>query len=295
MNLAYRGRRAGERLARPRPAAARDVARGDCGARATADPARLPSRGRRRLRRLPPSRGEAAAIGERFGDRDLFAIALHAQGHMLVRAGRVREGLALLDEAMVAVTTQRASPVRRRHRLLRRHPRLPGGLRGRTCARVDARADRVGRAATRSRRVHRPLPRPPRRDPAAGRLVVRRARGGASRREALRRDQEPRRGRRALPPGRAPAAARRVRRCRGGVPRGEPAGWEPQPGLAQLRLAQGKRDAALAAIRRASAEVTEPLKRAALLPAHVEIALAAGEIEEARDGMPRAPRARGAV
>ena len=49
---------------------------------------------------------EAAAIGERFGDRDLFAMALHAEGHMLVKAGRVREGLALLDESMVAVTTQ---------------------------------------------------------------------------------------------------------------------------------------------------------------------------------------------
>ena len=59
-------------------------------------------------------------------------------------------------------------------------------------------------------------------------------------------------------------------------------GWEPQPGLAQLRLAQGRHDAALAAIRRASAEAEEPLKRAALLPAHVEIALAAGEVEEAR-------------
>jgi ATP/maltotriose-dependent transcriptional regulator MalT len=52
--------------------------------------------------------------------------------------------------------------------------------------------------------------------------------------------------------------------------------------MAQLRLAQGKREAALAAIRRACAEVAEPLKRAALLPAQVEIALAAGEVEEAR-------------
>ncbi len=58
-------------------------------------------------------------------------------------------------------------------------------------------------------------------------------------------------------------------------------GWEPQPGLAQLRSAQGNRGVALAAIRRASAEITEPLKRAALLPAYVEIALDAGEIEEA--------------
>jgi DNA-binding NarL/FixJ family response regulator len=39
---------------------------------------------------------------------------------------------------------------------------------------------------------------------------------------------------------------------------------------------------ALASIRRASAEVTEPLKRAALLPAQVEIALAASEVDEAR-------------
>jgi ATP/maltotriose-dependent transcriptional regulator MalT len=59
-------------------------------------------------------------------------------------------------------------------------------------------------------------------------------------------------------------------------------GWEPQPGLAQLRLAQGRGDAALAAIRRASAEIHEPLKRAALLPAHVEIALAEGDVDEAR-------------
>jgi hypothetical protein len=45
--------------------------------------------------------GRAAAIAERFGDRDLFALTVHTQGHMLVRAGRVGEGLALLDEAMV--------------------------------------------------------------------------------------------------------------------------------------------------------------------------------------------------
>src|SRR5205823_4879109 len=51
---------------------------------------------------------------------------------------------------------------------------------------------------------------------------------------------------------------------------------------AQLRLAQGRLDAALAAIRRASAEIADGLKRLALLPAYAEIALAAGEPEEAR-------------
>jgi DNA-binding CsgD family transcriptional regulator len=59
-------------------------------------------------------------------------------------------------------------------------------------------------------------------------------------------------------------------------------GWEPQPGLAQLRLAQGQTEAAVASIRRASAEITQPLKRAGLLPAYVEIMLAIAEIEEAR-------------
>ena len=46
---------------------------------------------------------ESAAIAERFGDADGFALATHAQGLMLIKAGRVQEGLALLDEAMVAV------------------------------------------------------------------------------------------------------------------------------------------------------------------------------------------------
>jgi tetratricopeptide (TPR) repeat protein len=54
--------------------------------------------------------GQAAAIGERHGDLDLFAIALHAQGHMLARAGHVSDGLALLDEAMVTVTASELSP-----------------------------------------------------------------------------------------------------------------------------------------------------------------------------------------
>ncbi len=59
-------------------------------------------------------------------------------------------------------------------------------------------------------------------------------------------------------------------------------GREPQPGLALLRLAQGDRKAAAAAIRRALGETTEPLSRAALLPAYVEIMLASGDFELAR-------------
>ena len=55
--------------------------------------------------------GEAVRIAERFGDRDLFALAIHGQGHMLIRDGRVRDGLALLDEGMVAVTAEELSPI----------------------------------------------------------------------------------------------------------------------------------------------------------------------------------------
>ena len=55
--------------------------------------------------------GEAAEIGQRFGDADLFALATHSQGYMLIKDGQVRPGLGLLDEAMVAVTTGELSPI----------------------------------------------------------------------------------------------------------------------------------------------------------------------------------------
>jgi DNA-binding NarL/FixJ family response regulator len=58
-------------------------------------------------------------------------------------------------------------------------------------------------------------------------------------------------------------------------------GREPQPGLALLRLAQGKLDAACALIRRALAETADAGRRANLLPAGVEILLAAGDLDGA--------------
>ena len=56
----------------------------------------------------------------------------------------------------------------------------------------------------------------------------------------------------------------------------------PQPGLAMLRLAEGKVDAAVSGIRRSLEEVEEPLGRVQQLPAQVEIALAAGDVKTAR-------------
>src|SRR4029079_706527 len=45
----------------------------------------------------------AVAICQRFGDIDLVLLARHGQGRVLVRTGRLAEGLALFDEVMVGV------------------------------------------------------------------------------------------------------------------------------------------------------------------------------------------------
>jgi tetratricopeptide (TPR) repeat protein len=54
---------------------------------------------------------QAGGIGARAGDADLVAFALHLQGRALVWEGRVGEGLARLDEAMVAVVAGEISPL----------------------------------------------------------------------------------------------------------------------------------------------------------------------------------------
>jgi DNA-binding NarL/FixJ family response regulator len=60
-------------------------------------------------------------------------------------------------------------------------------------------------------------------------------------------------------------------------------GREPQPGLALLRLAQNRGEVAAAAVRRALGEAREQTRRARLLPAFIEIMLAVGDSEAARD------------
>lgn len=59
------------------------------------------------------------------------------------------------------------------------------------------------------------------------------------------------------------------------------AGHEVQPGLALMRLAQHRIDAARAGLDRALAEGAGPRLRAPLLAARVEVAVAAGDVEEA--------------
>ena len=225
---------------------------------------------------------DAAEIGKRHRDPELMALAIHAQGHMLVLAGRVPEGLALLDEAMVIVTTSELSPF------------VVGLVYCGVILACQAGFE-VGRAREWTLELTRWVEQ--QRDLVAftGRCLVHHAeilQLGGSWSEAF--EEAGLAAERLVETKNSAAGLARYRqgellRLRGEYAAAEEAyrdasrsGFEPQPGLAQLRLAQGKRDAALAAIRRACAELTNPVKRAALLPAQIEIALAAGEVEEAR-------------
>ncbi len=226
--------------------------------------------------------GEAAEIADRLGDRDLFALAAHSQGHMLIRDGRVREGLALLDEGMVTVTAEELSPV------------VTGIV---YCGVILACQEvyEVRRASEWTLALERWWNEQPDMVAFTGRCLVHRAeilqlRGSWP--DAL--DQARRAGERFEETRNQAAGLAHYRsgellRLQGEFVAAEEAygdasrlGWEPQPGLAQLRLAQGRHAAAAASIRRAKAEITEPLKRAGLLPAYVEIMLAVGETDEAR-------------
>jgi DNA-binding CsgD family transcriptional regulator/tetratricopeptide (TPR) repeat protein len=225
----------------------------------------------------------AAALGERFGEADLVALAVHQQGGILVRRGRVEEGLGLLDEAMVAVTTGQLSPI------------VTGLI---YCSVIDGcqQVYALRRAQEWTAALSTWCEQQPDIVAFTGRCLVHRAeilqlRGAW--RDAL--EEARRAGERCAQTTNAVAAAQasyrqaEVHRLRGELAEAEAAyrdasrrGWEPQPGLALLRLAQGNERAAVAALRRAVAETNEPLSRAGLLPAYVAVMLEVGDLEQAR-------------
>ena len=225
----------------------------------------------------------AAEIGERFRDADLFALAIYAQGDILVRYGRVSEGLRLLDEAMVAVTTEPLSPI----------------VTGIVYCGVILACEQVyelRRAREWTTALTRWCEGQPDLLAFTGRCMVHRAQlmqlQGAWP-DAL--EEAQRAGLRFEEAMNQAAAAKacylqgEVYRLRGEVGQAEEAyrqasglGLEPQPGWALLRLAQGSAAAAAAAIRRTLGETTDRLRRAGLLPAAVEIMLATGDVDEAR-------------
>ena len=52
----------------------------------------------------------AAELGDRYGDPDLLAMAIHTQGLLAIAAGRIDEGVGLLDEAMASVLAGNLTP-----------------------------------------------------------------------------------------------------------------------------------------------------------------------------------------
>jgi len=224
-------------------------------------------------------------IAEQYADADLRALGCMEKGHALVRLGRHNEGNREVDEVLVALATRELSPV------------VTGIVYCNTILFCASVFDLV-RAKEWTAALSRWCDEQPGMIAHAGLCMVHRAEvmdlEGAWDQAMAEADAAVVRTEGVL---NAPAAGyalyRRaeILRRQGALDAAEAAytaaaaqGREPQPGLALLRLAQGKADSAVAMIRRVEAETQEPLDRAPILPAYVEILLAAGDVDEARRG-----------
>jgi DNA-binding CsgD family transcriptional regulator/tetratricopeptide (TPR) repeat protein len=227
---------------------------------------------------------EASETGARFDDPDLIALGLHSRGRALIRLGRIDEGVGLLDEAMAAVEAGDVAPL------------AAGDV---YCSVIEGCAEifDLGRAREWTAALTRWCEGQPDLVPYRGQCLVRRAeimRLHGAWPDAL---HEARRACEWLsrPPG-EPAAGEafyqqaELLRLRGEFDEAEEAyrqanrwGRKPLPGLAQLRLAQERTEVAASTIRQAVNETRSRHVRAHLLPAHVEIMLAAGDVGAARD------------
>ena len=227
---------------------------------------------------------EAIAIGERAGDKDVQALALVQTGQVLVAMGQVREGMALVDEATMAAVSGDLGLM----------------VTGRVyCCTISACRDvaDIRRASDWTEAAHRWCDR----QSVSGfpgvcrvhRAEITALRGGLAKAE-----QEARLACDELLKWQiAPVAAEgyyeigSIRLRMGDLAAAEEAlrqahqmGRSPEPGLSLVRFAEGKTAVAHAALKRALAEEPTRPGRARLLPAHVEIALAAGDLAAARAG-----------
>jgi len=225
----------------------------------------------------------AAEIGKRFGDRDLITFARHGQGRALLHLGRIDEGLALLDEAMVAITAGEVTPL------------IVGDV---YCSVIEACHEifDLRRAHEWTEALARWCASKPGQVVYRGLCLVRRAEVMQVHGAWPKAIDETEKACECLlkpPPQRAVGGAYYQRgelhRLRGDWSLAEEAyrqasewGRTPQPGLSLLRLAQGRVDSAATKIRRALDERNDRLSRAKILPAYVEIMLAAKDIAAAK-------------
>lgn len=225
----------------------------------------------------------AAEFGQRFSDLDLETLARHGQGRMLIRMGEVSRGVALLDEAMVAVTANELSSL------------VAGNV---YCSVLEACQELFDprRAREWTEAMTDWLESQPDLVPYRGQCLVYRSQVMQWCGEW---DEALKEAKRACDwltrPSPAPAAGAafyqqaELHRLRGELARAEAAyreanhwGRKPEPGLPLLRLAQGEIDAAASTIARAVDEARDPWTQASLLPARLEIDLAARDVEGAR-------------
>lgn len=224
-----------------------------------------------------------AEIGRESDDADLVAYPLAISGYAMIHSGRVREGLARLDEAMVAVTTGEVSPVIAGHvycAMIEACQKVADYRRMTEWTDVLTQwcEDQTGLVAfTGQCAVHR------------GQIL--RAQG--SFRDAL--AELARAAERYATNGMDPAVGLalyergEVLRTLGDLDDSQAAydeaarwGHEPQPGLTLLSLARGRTGPAAASMRRLLEEAHDPVTRSNLLGGAVEVLVAAGDLAEAK-------------
>src|SRR5687767_9967266 len=223
---------------------------------------------------------QAAEIARRYGNRDLACKAAQGRGRALIRLGRVSEGVALLDEAMVAVIAGDVSPI------------LAGDA---YCTVLEGCQEifDLRRAYEWTTALARWCAAQPDLVRYRGECLLYRAevlqmRGKWD--EAARDAQDACELLMSRPA--AGAAFYRlgdVHRLRGDFKKAEAAymqanerGRKPQPGLSLLRLAQGEIDTAAASIRGVLLDTRIQAARAGMLAAAVEILLGAADLDNAR-------------
>jgi ATP/maltotriose-dependent transcriptional regulator MalT len=225
----------------------------------------------------------AVEIGERFRDRDLIGMAIHTQGLILIELGRVAEGVALLDEAMMSVVAGEVSDY------------FTGTIYCNVIGACLEIAD-VRRAGDWAEAARAWVESIPPESPYPGMCRINLAELASLRGDWSQAETEALRATQELmslnPPlaGEAFYGTGEIRRRRGDLAGAEEAferahelGFEPHPGLALLRLAQGKVEAALAALRTAIAGGSgSRLHRTRLLWALADAALAAADLDTAR-------------